>query len=136
MANRKELNFSFSQTQRDFSERTVGSAAWSVRKWNWANPMRPGEESLFRLPAANSSLEVEAAIVATGNGSNPLINKTTPGLASNKYGNIIADETGKTSREGVWAGGDIVIGAATVIKAMGAGKKAAAAIHEYVLSKK
>jgi glutamate synthase (NADPH/NADH) small chain len=62
---------------------------------------------------------------------------TTPGLNTNKRGNIVADEeTGKTSKEGVFAGGDIVTGAATVILAMGAGKKAAVAIDEYVRKKR
>ncbi len=55
----------------------------------------------------------DMVMITVGNGSNPLINKTTPGLNVTKYGNIVADESGKTSREGLWAGGDIVIGAAT-----------------------
>jgi glutamate synthase (NADPH/NADH) small chain len=64
--------------------------------------------------------------VAIGNRSNPLIPNTTRGLAVNERGNILADpETGRTNREGVWAGGDIVTGAATVILAMGAGRRAA-----------
>ncbi len=89
------------------------------------------------VPIAGSEfiLDTEAAIVATGNGSNPLINKTTPGLQVNKHGNITADDVGRTSRQGIWAGGDIVIGAATVIKAMGAGKKAARSIHTYLSNK-
>ena len=62
--------------------------------------------------------------------------ETTPGLDTNKWNNIVADEeTGQTSREGVFAGGDIVTGAATVILAMGAGRNAAKAMHEYVMSK-
>ena len=71
------------------------------------------------------------------NGPNPLIPATTPDLQVNKWGNIVADlESCKTNKEGVFAGGDIVTGAATVILAMGAGKKAAKAIDEYVRSKK
>jgi glutamate synthase (NADPH/NADH) small chain len=71
-------------------------------------------------------LETDAVIVAIGNRSNPLIPKTTPGLQVNQAGNIVVDPaTGRTSRERVWAGGDIVTGAATVILAMGAGRKAA-----------
>lgn len=70
--------------------------------------------------------EADTAIVAIGNRSNPLIPNTTPGLEVNRYGNIIADpQTGRTTRERVWAGGDIVTGSATVILAMGAGRKAA-----------
>ena len=75
--------------------------------------------------------------MSIGNGPNPLIPSTTPDLQVNKWGNIVADlETCKTNKEGVFAGGDIVTGAATVILAMGAGKKAANSIDEYVRSKK
>lgn len=81
-------------------------------------------------------LDVETVIIAIGNSPNPLILSTTEGLEGNKWGCIVADEeTGKTSLEGVYAGGDVVTGAATVILAMGAGKKAAAAIDEYLKTK-
>jgi glutamate synthase (NADPH/NADH) small chain len=87
-------------------------------------------------PGSAFTMDVETVIVAIGNSPNPLIKKTTPGLETQKWGGIIADEeTGRTSIEGVWAGGDTVTGAATVILAMGAGKKAAKDIDEY-LSKK
>jgi glutamate synthase (NADPH) small chain len=86
----------------------------------------PVKGSEFRLP-------VDIVVMSIGNGANPLVPATTPGLDTNKWGNILADqETGKTSKKGVFAGGDIVIGAATVILAMGAGRKAAAAMHEYL----
>jgi glutamate synthase (NADPH/NADH) small chain len=86
----------------------------------------PVKGSEFRLP-------VDTVVMSIGNGANPLVPATTPGLDTNKWGNILADqETGKTSKKGVFAGGDIVIGAATVILAMGAGRKAAAAMHEYM----
>ena len=75
-------------------------------------------------------------VVAIGNGPNPLVPSTTPDLRTNRWGNIDADsETGLTSMAGVYAGGDIVTGAATVIQAMGAGKLAAAAMHEYLNGK-
>jgi len=78
-------------------------------------------------------IEVDTVVIAIGNSPNPLIKDTTPGLATESWGGIIVDEeTCKTSIEGVYAGGDAVTGAATVILAMGAGKKAAAAIHEYL----
>jgi glutamate synthase (NADPH/NADH) small chain len=78
------------------------------------------------VPGDTFDIEADAVIVAIGNRSNPLIPKTTPGLLVNSYGNIQVDEkTGRTSRERVWAGGDIVTGSATVILAMGAGRKAA-----------
>lgn len=119
--------------------RFIGKDCWLIgmecQKMELGEPDASGRRKPIPIPGSEFILDIEAAIVATGNGSNPLINKTTPGLQSNKHGNIIADEDGKTSREGVWAGGDIVIGAATVIKAMGAGKKAAQSIHEYVMSK-
>ena len=73
--------------------------------------------------------------MALGTSPNPLIKNTTSGLEVNKRGCIVADVTGKTSKEGVWAGGDAVTGAATVILAMGAGKNAAAAIDEYIKNK-
>jgi glutamate synthase (NADPH/NADH) small chain len=88
----------------------------------------PIKGSEFRLP-------VDTVVMSIGNGANPLVPATTPGLDTNKWGNILADqETGKTSKKGVFAGGDIVIGAATVILAMGAGRKAAAAMHEYLMT--
>jgi glutamate synthase (NADPH/NADH) small chain len=72
-------------------------------------------------------------IVAVGAGANPLLTQSTPELSLNKRGYIIADpETGKTTKKGVWAGGDIVTGSATVILAMGAGRKAADSIHNYL----
>ncbi len=78
-------------------------------------------------------LDVETVIIAIGQSPNPLIKSTTPGLETQKWGGIIVnEETGATSREGVYAGGDAVTGAATVILAMGAGKKAARAIDEYL----
>ncbi len=89
----------------------------------------PAKGSEFQLP-------VDIVIVAIGTGANPLVPQSTEKLALNVCGYIIADEdTGQTSREGVFAGGDIVTGAATVILAMGAGKKAAKAIHEYLMRK-
>jgi glutamate synthase (NADPH/NADH) small chain len=80
------------------------------------------------IPVQGQTFEIECdtAIVAIGNAANPLVPSTTKALETNKWGNIVADlETGKTSKDRVWAGGDIVTGAATVILAMGAGRKAA-----------
>ena len=73
--------------------------------------------------------------MAIGNGSNPLIRQTTPELEFNKWGNIVVDENCKTSMEGVYAGGDIVLGAATVILAMGQGRIAADAINRFLTKK-
>ena len=93
------------------------------------------EEDLFRLQGSEYHLPIDMAVVAIGNGSNPIIQKTTPDMQYNKWGNILVDEaTMKTSKKGVFAGGDIVTGGATVILAMGAGRKAASAINDYLNS--
>lgn len=80
-------------------------------------------------------LDVDCVVMSIGTSPNPLIRNTTKGLETNKHGCFIADEVGQTSREGVFAGGDAVTGAATVILAMGAGKTAAKAMDEYIKSK-
>jgi glutamate synthase (NADPH/NADH) small chain len=99
-------------------------------------PDASGRRRPVVVPGSAFTMIVDTVIVAIGNSPNPLIKKTTPGLDTQKWGGIIADEeTGRTSMEGVWAGGDAVTGAATVILAMGAGKKAAKDIHEYLLKK-
>ena len=79
----------------------------------------------------NFTIDCGTVVIAIGQSPNPLIRQTTPGLDCQKWGGIIVEEeTNHTSKEGVWAGGDVVTGAATVILAMGAGKKAAKAIDE------
>lgn len=81
--------------------------------------------------------DVHTAMITVRNGPHPLVPRTTKGLELTRRGNIVADlKTGQTSKEGVFAGGDIVTGAATVIEAMGAGKRAAAAIDHYLETKK
>ena len=96
-------------------------------------PDESGRRRPLPIEGSEFTIETDLAIVAIGNGSNPLLARTTPGLKINRWGNIIADpETGRTSKKGVFAGGDIVTGGATVILAMGAGRQAAAAIHEYL----
>jgi glutamate synthase (NADPH/NADH) small chain len=93
-----------------------------------------GRRRPVAIPGSEYEMEMDTVVMAIGQGPNPLIPRTTPDLQLNRYGNIIADEaTGQTSKKGVFAGGDIVTGAATVIKAMGAGKKAARAIHEFLV---
>ena len=81
------------------------------------------------------TLDVDCVIMALGTSPNPLIKSTTEGLATESWGGIVADEHGKTSRDGIYAGGDAVTGAATVILAMGAGKTAAASIDDYLQQK-
>lgn len=96
-------------------------------------PDSSGRRRPIVLPGSEFDLEVDTVVMAIGQGPNPLVQSTTKGLDTSKKGNIIIDpETGMTSKPGVFAGGDIVTGAATVILAMGAGKKAAASIDKYL----
>ena len=97
---------------------------------------KSGRRRPVPIPGSEFILDVQAVVVAIGQGPNLLLTSTMHDLALNKNRNIIADEeTGATNLPGIYAGGDIVTGAATVIKAMGAGKKAAQAIHEYLMGK-
>jgi len=99
-------------------------------------PDESGRRRPVPKPGSEHVIDVETVIIAIGQTPNPLIASTTPGLATQKWGGIIVDEnTGATNIEGVYAGGDAVTGAATVILAMGAGKKAAKAIDEYLKNK-
>ena len=94
-------------------------------------PDDSGRRRPVPIPGSEFEMPMDVVVIAIGNNPNPLIPQTTPGLAVQKWGGIIADEkTGKTSRDRLYAGGDIVTGAATVILAMGAGKNAAYAIHK------
>lgn len=105
-------------------------------KMELGEPDASGRRRPVAIPGSEHDLPMDAVIMALGTSPNPLIRDTTKGLETQRWGGIIAEEgTGKTSREGVYAGGDAVTGAATVILAMGAGKQAAAAIHQYIQSK-
>ena len=99
-------------------------------------PDASGRRRPIEKPGSEFELEVDTVIMSLGTSPNPLIRSTTPGLETNKHGCIVTEgDEGKTSREGVYAGGDAVTGAATVIKAMGAGKAAAKAMDEYIRNK-
>lgn len=99
-------------------------------------PDESGRRRPVAKPGTDFDLEIDTAIIALGTRPNPVIPTTTPGLDLTRYGTIETDpETGRTSREGVWCGGDMATGAATVISAMGAGKRAAADIDEYLRGK-
>ena len=105
-------------------------------KMELGEPDASGRRSPVEIAGSEFTLEVDCVIMSIGTSPNPLIKSTTEGLEVNKRGGIIVDEaTGLTSREGVFAGGDAVTGAATVILAMGAGKTAAKAIDEYITKK-
>jgi glutamate synthase (NADPH/NADH) small chain len=96
-------------------------------------PDESGRRRPIKMEGSEFDLDVDTVIMALGTSPNPLIASTTKGLEMNKRGCLMVQEdTGLTTREGIYAGGDAVTGAATVILAMGAGKKAAKAIDEYL----
>ena len=95
-------------------------------------PDESGRRSPIEVPGSEFEIETDTVIMSLGTSPNPLIAKTTAGLETTRRGCLVADEDGATTRKGVFAGGDAVTGAATVILAMGAGRKAAAAIHKYI----
>jgi len=96
-------------------------------------PDESGRRRPVPIKGSEFCLDCDVAVIAVGNGANPLIPQTTPEIKVNKWGNIVIDtDTGKTSKTGVFAGGDIVRGGATVILAMGDGRRAANALHEYL----
>ncbi len=102
-------------------------------KMELGEPDASGRRRPVPIPGSEFTVEIDTAVISIGSGSNPLLTKSTPGLALNKWGYIIADpKTGKTMKPRVWAGGDIVTGAATVILAMGAGRMASNSIHDYL----
>lgn len=105
-------------------------------KMELGEPDESGRRKPVEIPDSNFVLDVDTVIMSIGTSPNPLIKNTTPGIDVNKRGCLIVDENESTTKEGVYAGGDAVTGAATVILAMGAGKKAAAAIDEYIKNKK
>ena len=105
-------------------------------KMELGEPDASGRRKPVEIPGSEFVMDLDAVIMSLGTSPNPLIRSTTPGLETNDHGCLIVDENESTTKEGVYAGGDAVTGAATVILAMGAGKKAAAAIDEYIKSKK
>jgi len=109
--------------------------AMEIMKMELGEPDDSGRRRPVPIEGSETIVPVDAVVCAIGNSPNPLIPKTTPGLEVGKRGNIVADEeTGRTSRDKIWAGGDVVTGAATVILAMGAGRKAARSMHQYLSS--
>jgi glutamate synthase (NADPH/NADH) small chain len=98
-------------------------------------PDESGRRRPVPIEGSNFIMDVDTVIIAVGNSSNPLVQQTTPGLDTNRWGNItVTPETMQTSRKGIYAGGDVVTGGATVIQAAGAGKIAARAINAYLKS--
>lgn len=109
--------------------------AVKCQKMELTEPDQSGRRGVKAIEGSEFELPVDAVIMSIGTSPNPLIRSTTPGLETNRRGCFVVDENMLTSREGVYAGGDAVTGAATVILAMGAGKHAAKAIDEYIKSK-
>jgi len=102
-------------------------------KMELGEPDASGRRSPVPIKDSKFEMECDLVVIAVGAGANPILTRSTEGLSLNKWGYIIADpETGKTTKKGVWAGGDIVTGQATVILAMGAGRKASDSIHKYL----
>ena len=120
--------------------RTIGNENFHVTsmeclQMELGEPDASGRRRPVTVPGSEFILPFDCVIHAIGNGPNPLIPATTSGLTIGRHGNIVVDpETGKTSRDRIWAGGDIATGAATVIAAMGAGRKAARSINEFLIS--
>ena len=117
----------------DDKDRVTGM---EVQKMELGEPDAKGRRKPVPIPDSDWVIDCDAVIIAIGTSPNPLIRTTTEGLEATPKGGIQADENGQTSREGVFAGGDAVTGAATVIMAMGAGKTGAKSIDEYIKSKK
>jgi glutamate synthase (NADPH/NADH) small chain len=100
-------------------------------------PDESGRRRVKAIPGSEFTMDTDTVIIAIGQTPNPIIQRTTEGLVTNlRHGTINVDENGKTSIDGVYAGGDVATGAATVISAMGMGKTAAKAMHEYLMNKK
>lgn len=114
----------------DESGRLIGM---ECLKMELGEPDESGRRRPVPIEASKFKLECDLAVIAVGAGANPILTKSTEGLILNEWGYVLAEpETGKTSLKGVWAGGDIITGAATVILAMGAGRQASDSIHQYL----
>lgn len=102
-------------------------------KMELGEPDDSGRRRPIPIEGSEFKFDCDLVVVSVGSNANPLLTNSTPDIALNRWGNIVADpENGKTSKKGVWAGGDIVTGAATVILAMGAGRAAATSMHDYL----
>jgi glutamate synthase (NADPH) small chain len=133
-AKEEEIIFEFLRNPVEFIGDEKGwLTGMKLEKMELGEPDDSGRRRPVPIEGSEYVMKVDMVVIAVGNGSNPIIQKTTPDLAFNKWGNIIVDdETMQTNRPGVYAGGDIVTGGATVILAAGAGRKAAKAINEYL----
>ena len=121
-----------SESQTRFGDEQGNVVGMECLKYELGEPDDSGRRRPVAIEGSEFMIDVDTVIVAIGNGANPLIEQTTMGLEFNKWGNIVVDENCKTSLNVVYAGGDIVLGAATVILAMGQGRIAAAAMNAYL----
>lgn len=130
------INFKFLTNPTEITATEKGWVKGIIcQQMELSEPDASGRAKPVPVEGALFEIEADCVIMSIGTSPNPLIKSTTEGLDTQRWGGIIADENGLTSREGVYAGGDAVTGAATVILAMGAGKKAAAAMDEYMQNK-
>ncbi|MBN1638669.1 MAG: NADPH-dependent glutamate synthase [Ignavibacteriales bacterium] len=136
-AKEEGIEFHFLQNAKKIIGDETGKVkAMECLRYQLGEPDDSGRRRPVVIPNSEFIMEVDTIIVAIGNNSNPLISQTTPELKVNKWGNIIVDENQKTSIERIYAGGDIVLGAATVILAMGEGRRAAVSINELLKNEK
>ncbi len=135
-AEEEGVNFQFlSNIERIIGDENGVVTAIECLRYELGEPDASGRRSPVPVEGSAYTLPMDAVIIAIGNASNPLIPQTTEGLNINRRGNIVVDEHQATSIPGVYAGGDIVLGAATVILAMGEGRRAAKAINDYLATK-
>ncbi len=135
-AKEEGINFMFLSTPIAFQGNVQGRlTSMRLIHMSLGEPDTSGRRRPIPIDGSEHEVDVDMVVIAIGNGSNPIIQKTTADLEFNRWGNIIVDEaTLQTAKPGVYAGGDIVTGGATVILAMGAGRKAAASINNYLNS--
>ena len=136
-AMQEQINFAFQTNPVEIlGDENKNVCGMKCVKMEMGEPDEKGRRKFTVIPDSEFVMEVDTVVMSLGTSPNPLIKSTTPGLDAQSWGGLIADEaTGQTSRKGVFAGGDAVSGAATVILAMGAGRVAAKAIDEYLQSK-
>ena len=133
-AEEEGVEFHFLTTPTEFNGDEKGRVTgMEGLKMELGEPDASGRRRPIAIQGSEFELECDLVIIAVGASANPLLTRSTEGLELNQWGYIVTDEaTGKTSKKGVWAGGDIVTGSATVILAMGAGRDAANSIHDYL----
>jgi len=132
-AEEEGIHFHFLCTPTAFiSDGRSNVAAMELLRMKLGEPDASGRRRPVPIEGSEYTMEVDTVAVSLGTSPNPLIASTTPDLETSKWGTVVADPRGKTSKARVWAGGDIVSGGATVISAMGEGRAAAVAMHEYL----